>query len=185
MLPRQLKSLIERFKQICPQYNTQAGALYQCCDATAQFIKFINQVDSLLISQLGIHRFEFEVKPSIGLCPRVYKGGLNEMGQQRADWHSIVGAKHFLIDWTARQYVETAPFPLLLKKHGLHIHRNHNDYYTAVRLSHPDAAGIREEVTYKRSQGYVWHEDIGWQPPVTTSNIVVDKTSYAAVGHGG
>ena len=33
------------------------------------------------------------------------------------------------------------------------------------------------KVTYKRQQGYVWHADIGWQPPV--------KASYAAVGHGG
>jgi len=164
LVSRQLKSLIERFKQMYPEYNTQAGALYQCCDATAQFLKFINQVDSLLISRLNIHRFEFEVGSSIGLYPKVYKRGLNEMGQQRADWHSIVGAKNVLIDWTAKQYVETAPFPLILAKRGLHIRRNSGNFYTAIRLSHPKAAGIREEVIYKRQQGYVWHVDIGWQP---------------------
>jgi hypothetical protein len=177
LVSRQLKSLIERFKQMYPEYNTQAGALYQCCDATALFIKFVNQVDSLLISRLGIHRFEFETKPSIGLCPKIYKDGLNEAGRHRAGWHCIVGAKNVLIDWTAKQYVETAPFPLLIAKRGLHIRRNSGDFYTAIRLSHPGAVGIREDVTNKRQQGYVWHEDIGWQP--------TDKARYAAVGHGG
>jgi hypothetical protein len=183
MLSKELKSLIERFKLDFSKYNTQAGALYQCCDATAEFMKFVNQVDSLLISRFGIHRFEFEVGPSIGLCPKIYRNGLNEMGEVRADWHSIVGTKNVLIDWTARQYVETAPFPLLIAKRGLHIRRNHGDFYTAIRLSHPAAVGIREEVAHKRQQGYVWHVDIGWQPPVHKLGSV--KTSYAAVGHGG
>ena len=177
LIPKELKSLIEKFKQMYPEYNTQAGALYQCCDATSRFLKFVNQKDPLLTTRLGLHIFEFEAAPSFGLCPRIYKSGLNEMGKCRADWHSIVGAKNVLIDWTAKQYVETAPFPLILAKRGLHIRRNSGNFYTAIRLSHPKAAGIREEVIYKRQQGYVWHEDIGWQP--------TDKVRYAAVGHGG
>jgi len=56
LVSRQLKSLIERFKQMYPQYNTQAGALYQCCDATAQFMKFVNdfQLAKLIVLPSGL-----------------------------------------------------------------------------------------------------------------------------------
>jgi hypothetical protein len=177
LISKELKALIEQFKLEYSEYSTQAGALYQCCDASGEFLKFVHQTDMGLTQRLGLHMFEFETKPSIGLCPKIYKEGLNEGGKQRADWHCIVGAKHFLIDWTARQYVEIAPFPLIIAKRGLHIRRNGGDFYTAIRLSHPKVVGLREEVVLKRQQGYVWYEDIGWQPP--------PMASYAAVGHGG
>ncbi len=162
LISKEFKAYIDMFTQMNSRYNTQAGALYQCCDATDEFIKFMHKTDISLIQRFGLHRFEFEIDECIGLCPKIYKTGVNEMGETRARWHCIVGTKNILIDWTARQYVESAPFPLILVKRGLHIRRHGGDLYRAIRLSHPNAADIREEVLFKQQQGYVWHDNIGW-----------------------
>lgn len=176
MISKQFKVLIEQFKKENEKYGTQDGALYQCRDATSDFLLFANRYHQSLVTQLDMKCFEFTIKSSIGLCPKIYKSGENEMGKRRADWHSVVSTKHFLIDWTARQYVATAPFPLILAKRNLHIRCIDIDGYDVIRLSHPEAVGLREDVHDKRQRGYIWNEIEGWQAPMPLA---------AAAGHGG
>ena len=132
MLSNRLKAMIEQFKQQYQGYGTQSGALYKCDDASNLFIKFVREKDGWLIYNQDIHLFEFAVSDCIGLCPSIYMEGENEMGLSRASWHCIVNTKNVLIDWTAKQYVETAPFPLIIVKRFLTIQKI-DGYYKAIR----------------------------------------------------
>ena len=132
MISKQLKAVIAEFAEDFSKYSTQAGALYQCCDATDEFLRLVREKLDYF-DTVAIRRFEFSVEKSTGLYPRIYKMGLNEAGSQRADWHCIVNTKNVLIDWTAKQYVETAPFPLIIVKRFLTIQKIDGDYYKAIR----------------------------------------------------
>jgi hypothetical protein len=136
MVSKKLRAAIDAFREEFSKYNTQAGALYQCCDATDEFIHFVHRYSPDLFAELGVRRFEFDIKDSTGIYPSVYKDGDNESGHSRAPWHCIVDTKNVLIDWTARQYVADAPFPLIIVKRYLHISKVGGDYYTAIRKTH-------------------------------------------------
>lgn len=136
MVSKELKELIEAFKVAYGKWSTQAGALYQCCDATDVFIEFVAARRKELLIELDIKRFEFDIKDCHGLYPTIYKDGVNESGTSRALWHCIVSTKNVLIDWTARQYVEDAPFPLIIVKRHLDIKWRGGDYYAAVRKNY-------------------------------------------------
>src|SRR5271157_1343144 len=132
MISKQLKAVIAEFAEDFSKYSTQAGALYQCCDATDEFLRLVREKLDYF-DTVAIRRFEFSIRESTGLHSQIYKLGLNEAGLQRADWHCIVNTKNVLIDWTAKQYVATAPFPLIIAKYPLVITKKGDDFYQAVR----------------------------------------------------
>lgn len=104
---------IAAFKRAHPQYATQRGALYQCVDASYRFIGFLNTEYKMY----GAKIFEFGIdEPERNPDPTIFKDGMNESNEYRAHGHCIVEIDGLLIDWTARQYVETAPFPYLIPK---------------------------------------------------------------------
>ncbi len=159
MISKRLRTVIEQFKKENEKYSTQAGALYQCGDASDKFIKFVAMKDPTLVAELGIGLFEFSTHDCIGFYPSVYKDGANEMGQSRADWHCIIDTKNVLIDFTAKQYVETAPFPLIIVKRHLTIQKVSLDgrYYKVLRPAYL---------------------------PIHKARIL-QRSKAAAVGHGG
>lgn len=65
----------------------------------------------------GIKSFHFDVTSADNPLPSFYCVGINEQGLERAEWHSIVSLNHWYVDWTARQYWESAPFPLIIPHH--------------------------------------------------------------------
>lgn len=82
MVSKKLRAAIDEFKTEFSKYSTQAGAQYQCCDATDEFIRFCHRKGA---TELNIRRFEFDIKDSTGIYPSVYKDGNNESGHSRAD----------------------------------------------------------------------------------------------------
>lgn len=104
---------IAAFKRTHPQYATQRGALYQCVDASYRFIALLNTDYKIYSAKT----FEFGVdEPNRNPDPTIFKEGVNESNHDRSMGHCIVEVDGLLIDWTARQYVETAPFPYLIPK---------------------------------------------------------------------
>jgi|SRR5271157_1261107 len=133
MISRKLRAAINAFRAKYGKYSTQEGALYQCCDATDEFIHFVTLNLPDLANELGLRRFEFDIDESPSVYPAVYKQGKNESGHLRAPWHCIVDTKNVLIDWTARQYMADAPYPLIIVKRQLDINKISADYYKARR----------------------------------------------------
>src|SRR5579863_130843 len=162
MISKRLRAVIEQFKKDNEKYSTQAGALYQCCDASDKFLKFVASKDPTLVAELSIGLFEFSTRDCIGFYPTVYKDGANEMGQSRADWHCIVHTKNVLIDFTAKQYVKKAPYQLIIVKRHLTIQKvgGSGNYYKVLR---PAYLPIHKARILKNQ----------------------DRARAAAVGHGG
>jgi hypothetical protein len=103
-----LATLIAEFAQKHQRWSTQAGAEYQCDTASDIFIQFAKE------RGIEAKRFEFTLGQECNPDRATFRYGSNEAGHVRADWHCIVDVEGFLIDWTARQYVETAPFPYII-----------------------------------------------------------------------
>ncbi len=137
MVSKKLRAAIDAFKaEYSDKWDTQGKALYQCCDATDEFLSFCRRLHPAVYETECTRRFEFDIEESTGIYPSVYKDGDNESGHSRAPWHCIVDTKNVLIDWTARQYVENAPLPLIIVKRYLHIKSVGGNEYVAVRKTH-------------------------------------------------
>jgi hypothetical protein len=107
----QVFAAIAVFKDRHPEWSTQEGALFKCVDASYEFIAFLNDFG------LKAKTFEFGVdEPNRNPDPMIFKSGANESGRIRSWGHCIVELGELLIDWTARQYVATAPFPYIIPK---------------------------------------------------------------------
>jgi len=167
MISKRLRAMIEQFKQENQKYGTQEGALYQCCDASDKFLKFVMQKDPSLVVELDINLFEFSTKDCIGFHPTIYVSGQNEMGRTRADWHCIVQTKNVLLDFTAKQYVETAPYPLVIVKRYLTIQKIGDGRY--FKVLRPAYLPIHKAKCLRSQE--IWRQK--------------QKASAAAVGHGG
>jgi hypothetical protein len=133
-----LMAAVKEFKlQHKHEWATQKGALYMCDTASPMFVKFLREAG--LADLVHAKTYSFFVGKRVaqpctgcayenGVCridcedrhhnpdPSIFITGSNEMGSSRADWHQIVETDDFYIDWTARQYVENAPFPHIIPK---------------------------------------------------------------------
>lgn len=113
-----LEQAIALFAEYNQRWSKQRFALYECETATGEFLRFLNQFPGLVTStkaqryEFGVDRYESQRNPA----PKIFTGGSNETGSHRAGWHCIVETETCLIDWTARQYTERAPFPFIMPR---------------------------------------------------------------------
>jgi hypothetical protein len=112
---QQLVAAIQEFRNLHPEWSTQEGAYMECVNASVEFMHFLHEKGIE-----GARRYEFCVSTPHSVYdrtnpdPLIFKDGHNESKQSRAWGHCIVQLDDILIDWTARQYVETAPFPYIM-----------------------------------------------------------------------
>jgi hypothetical protein len=84
------------------------------CDYTSeQFIRFCQRLEV----PAKLKTYAFELESVRNPAPWVYQLGLHPIVQDSVcDWHCIVEAPDFYIDFTVRQYKHTAQHPLIIRK---------------------------------------------------------------------
>jgi len=118
--PMTLQEAIDFFVKDNPCFADQRRAYCQCEYATSLFLA--------LCKKHGItetRRYTFclcdKNNPDPDMFPpEAGKGSVkNESGKYMADWHCIVETPEFLIDFTARQYKASAPYPFIIPKDAI------------------------------------------------------------------
>lgn len=125
-----LKQAIAEFARNNPEFSTQAGALNQCDWASLQFIRWLEQTYpqvakrhrvseySFYLTEEDLRRYEYHDCPNHNPNPDpvIYRKGCNERGDTLSPWHCIVQTRTHFVDFTAKQYKETASYPYVMRK---------------------------------------------------------------------
>lgn len=128
-----LKKMIQKYVDAHPEYNHQAGALYQCDWATQDFIGWLKDNYPTLAKWHKVREYTFYISEKYSRKygdtlrksgvfnpdPALYCEGKNENGDRKSEWHCIVETKDFYIDFTARQYTKEAAYPHIISKRQL------------------------------------------------------------------
>jgi len=127
--PMTLQEAIDFFVQDNSYLADQREAYCQCESASELFIALCNEHGIT-----GINKYTFCLYNKATFRSRCDKDNpdpdmfppqagthveTNEAGQHMADWHCIVETPEFLIDFTARQYRASAPYPFIIPKDAI------------------------------------------------------------------
>ena len=112
-----LNEVIAEFKLLNPKFADQREALDMCGTLSDRFKQFA------LDRGVRVATWSFNAfYPGENLDPEIYQARMNESGDTPCEWHVVVDAGMFFIDWSVRQYTLKTEYPhIIVKKDGVHL----------------------------------------------------------------
>ncbi len=110
-----LKQAIAEFARNNPEFSTQAGALNQCDWASLQFIRWLEQTYPQVAKRHRVSEYSFYLTEE-DLRRYEYHDCPNHNPNPDPPWHCIVQTRTHFVDFTAKQYKETASYPYVMRK---------------------------------------------------------------------
>jgi len=110
--------VIEEFKRQNSEYADQRKALDMCGTLSERF-KYFASMYGLHVEMWSFNA-AYEDNPDPSIYPKVRCK--NESGDCPCEWHVIVDAGMFYIDWSVRQYTLKTEYPhIIVKKEAMHL----------------------------------------------------------------